>query len=83
MQEEYGRHQEILYSEYIAKYEKDYFTKILEGTATEVDMTSALEKLSAMLARHYGKAPVIIIDEYETPIQEGIQRIFMMKLLVL
>lgn len=76
LQEEYGRHQEILYSEYIAKYEKDYFTKILEGTATEVDMTSALEKLSAMLARHYGKAPVIIIDEYDTPIQEGYSKDF-------
>ena len=76
LQEEYGRHQEILYSECIAKYEKDYFTKILEGTATEVDMTSALEKLSAMLARHYGKAPVIIIDEYDTPIQEGYSKDF-------
>lgn len=76
LQEEYGRHQEILYSEYIAKYEKDYFTKILEGTATEVDMTSTLEKLSAMLARHYGKAPVIIIDEYDTPIQEGYSKDF-------
>lgn len=76
LQEEYGRHQEILYSEYIAKYEKDYFTKILEGTATEVDMTSALEKLSAMLARHYGNAPVIIIDEYDTPIQEGYSKDF-------
>lgn len=76
LQEEYGRHQEILYSECIAKYEKDYFIKILEGTATEVDMTSALEKLSAMLARHYGKAPVIIIDEYDTPIQEGYSKDF-------
>lgn len=76
LQEEYGRHQKILYSECIAKYEKDYFTKILEGTATEVDMTSALEKLSAMLARHYGKAPVIIIDEYDTPIQEGYSKDF-------
>ena len=39
-------------------------------------MTSALEKLSAMLARHYGKAPVIIIDEYDTPIQEGYSKDF-------
>lgn len=45
LQEEYGRHQEILYSECIAKYEKDYFIKILEGTATEVDMTSAIGKI--------------------------------------
>ena len=29
-----------------------------------------------MLAKHYGKAPVIIIDEYDTPIQEGYSKDF-------
>ena len=55
----------------IAKYEKEYFVRIVDGSATEVDLTSALENLSKMLTEHYGKAPVIIIDEYDTPIQEG------------
>ncbi len=31
----------------------------------------SLEKLSKMLATHYDQAPIIIIDEYDTPIQEG------------
>lgn len=29
-----------------------------------------------MLASHYDKAPVIIIDEYDTPIQEGYSKDF-------
>lgn len=29
-----------------------------------------------MLAVHYGKAPIIIIDEYDTPIQEGYSKDF-------
>lgn len=29
-----------------------------------------------MLAAHYGKAPIIIIDEYDTPIQEGYSKEF-------
>lgn len=76
LQEEYGRHQELLDSDRIAKYEKEYFTRIIEGTANEVDLTSALEKLSKMLNSHYGRAPIIIIDEYDTPIQEGYSKEF-------
>ena len=41
----------------------------MNGEASEVDLTASLEKLSQMLTKHYGKAPVIIIDEYDTPIQ--------------
>ena len=71
LQDEYGRHQELLNSSRLSQYEKDYFSKILDASANEVELTSALERLSKMLAIHYERAPIIIIDEYDTPIQEG------------
>lgn len=76
LQEEFGRHQEIAASERIAEYEKTYFAKIINGDASEVDLSASLAKLSQMLAKHYGKAPIIIIDEYDTPIQEGYSKDF-------
>ena len=76
LQEEYGRHQELLDSDKLSQYEKIYFAKILDSSANEVELTSALERLSKMLAVHYGKAPIIIIDEYDTPIQEGYSKDF-------
>ena len=76
LQEGYGRHQELLDSDKLSQYEKIYFTKILDSSANEVELTSALERLSKMLAAHYGKAPIIIIDEYDTPIQEGYSKDF-------
>ena len=76
LQEEYGRHQELANSDKLSEYEKEYFAKILDSTANEVALTSALEKLSKMLTTHYGKAPIIIIDEYDTPIQEGYSKDF-------
>ena len=76
LQEEYGRHQELIDSDKLSQYEKIYFTKILDSSANEVELTSALERLSKMLAVHYGKAPIIIIDEYDTPIQEGYSKDF-------
>ncbi len=76
LQAEFGRHQELLGSSKLAEFEKSYFSRILDGNATEVDLASALEKLSKMLTDHYGKAPIIIIDEYDTPIQEGYSKDF-------
>lgn len=71
LQEEYDRHHELEMSDKLSRYERDYFSKVLNGTANEVELSSSLEKLSKMLAVHYGTAPIIIIDEYDTPIQEG------------
>ena len=76
LQEEYGRHRELEQSDRLAEYEKEFFSKIISGTASEVELTFALEKLSKMLNSYYGKAPIIIIDEYDTPIQEGYSRDF-------
>ena len=71
LQEEFGRHAKILNGSQLADYEKEYFSKMLNGSASYMDLTVALEKLSKMLASYYGVAPIIIIDEYDTPIQEG------------
>jgi len=76
LQAEFGRHSELRESEKLANYEINYFSKILDGNANEVELTSSLENLSGMLFKHYGKAPIIIIDEYDTPIQEGYAKDF-------
>lgn len=76
LQEEYGRHQELLSSGKISDYEKAYFNKVLSATANEVELSFSLEKLSKMLATYYDQAPIIIIDEYDTPIQEGYSKDF-------
>lgn len=69
--QEYLRHQELQASERCNTYEKEYFKKIIARMATEEEMTHGLQMLSQMLDKHYGIAPIIIIDEYDTPIQQG------------
>lgn len=76
LQAEFGRHKELLGSNKIADYEKEFFSKILNGNANEVELSSSLENLSRMLDKCYDKAPIIIIDEYDTPIQEGYSKDF-------
>ena len=51
--------------------EKEYFNRILKGTADEVELTSSLYHLSDFLYRYYGKKAIILLDEYDTPMQEA------------
>lgn len=80
LQEEYDRHKEVVHGDQLASYEKEYFTRILNKTASEVELSAALEQLSKMLTKYYGTAPIIIIDEYDTPIQEGYSKDFYEKI---
>ena len=71
LRSEFNRHSYILNSDQISVYSKEYFRSVVSGTATEVALSSALGQLSQMLHEHHGIAPVIIIDEYDIPIQQG------------
>lgn len=68
---EYARHSELSESDKCDRLEKDYYRKVVTKKADEVDLSRALSALSRMLYKHYGEAAVIIIDEYDTPIQQG------------
>lgn len=68
---EFLRHEVLLTSDKCNEYEKDYFRKVVDGSISEVSMSRALSELSHMLKKHYNQSAVIIIDEYDTPIQQG------------
>jgi hypothetical protein len=69
---EFKRHEELLGSRKIS--DKEYYRKVVNGEAGRNDMEISLLMLSKMLHEHYGIAPIIIIDEYDTPIQQGYMR---------
>lgn len=71
LRNEVQRHSELLSSDRISSYDKKYLESILDGTANEIDVAMLFMNLSRMLDAHYNKAPIIIIDEYDTPIQQG------------
>lgn len=50
--------------------EKEYFRRISE-TMNEEDATMSLHYLSSFLHRYYGKKVIILLDEYDTPMQEA------------
>ena len=76
LQTEFARHSELADSDKLAPFERAYFDKVVNGNANEVELSSALENLSRMLYEQYQIKPIIIIDEYDTPIQEGYSKNF-------
>lgn len=74
LRNEFERHSELLASDKISAYDKQYLISVLRGEANENDVACAFLNLSRLLHIHYGVAPMIIIDEYDTPIQQGYVR---------
>ncbi|MEA3444773.1 MAG: AAA family ATPase, partial [Bacteroidota bacterium] len=69
--EAYKQHRYLVKSDILFVDEKDSFTEILTRKADEVDFAGSLELLSEYLQRYHNEKVVILIDEYDTPIQTG------------
>lgn len=68
---EFMRHNELEISSVLSSYEKEQYHRFASENINEVDCQMGLQLLSLLLHKHYDKECVIIIDEYDTPIQQG------------
>ena len=68
---EFMRHNELESSSVLSSYEKEQYHRFASEDINEVDCQMGLQLLSLLLHKHYDKECVIIIDEYDTPIQQG------------
>lgn len=68
---EFMRHNELESSSVLSSFEKEQYHRFASENINEVDCQMGLQLLSLLLHKHYDKECVIIIDEYDTPIQQG------------
>lgn len=68
---EFMRHNELETSSVLTAYEKEQYHLLAGDSGDEVDCQMGLQLLSLLLHKHYGRECIIIIDEYDTPIQQG------------
>ena len=66
----YEKNDFLLDGKYLSNAEKDYFDR-MKSDMSEFDAPMALHQLSDYLCRYYGKRAIIILDEYDTPMQEA------------
>ena len=68
---EMDRHYYLKTSDTLTDEDKAYFAKMLTGTDENIE--DSIRKLSQLLYKHHGKKAVIIIDEYDVPLDKAYQ----------
>lgn len=66
----YNKNQFLLESGLLTDEETAYFKRITTEM-DEIDATMALHRMSDFLSRYYRKKVIILLDEYDTPMQEA------------
>ena len=71
IKEEADRHYILQTSDFLTEQDKKLFEKILDGTEETIE--NSLKTLSRLLYKHYHQKAVIIIDEYDVPLDKAFQ----------
>ena len=66
----YNRHEFLMEGTFLNEKEKQFF-KDVRADMEDYIATSSLGALSEYLSRYYGKKVIILLDEYDTPMQEA------------
>ena len=66
----YARYSFLLSENIMEEGEKEFFRRVCVDM-DDVDATMAVHYLSKFLYRYYGKKVIILLDEYDTPMQEA------------
>ena len=66
----YNKHDYLLKSDLLNENEKEYYSSI-NLHMKEVEAVMAIHKMTDFLSRYYGKKVIILLDEYDTPMQEA------------
>ncbi len=68
---EYKRHIELKDSNILDSYEKETYRHLADKSASNEEMENSILYLCQMLERHHGIKPLLLIDEYDVPLQES------------
>lgn len=71
IREEFRRHKYVCESDTIDEDEKQKFLQIMEGRAQDGEYATALAFLSTCLKKYHGRNVVILIDEYDVPLENA------------
>jgi hypothetical protein len=80
---EYERHSNIGSSKKISVKDKKRLRRFLNGEALDSDFQSAIKFLSDCLFAHYGRQVVLLIDEYDVPLESAFTKNYYEKMISL
>jgi hypothetical protein len=70
----YEHNRYLLAGDLLSASEKQTYNLLLNQEATQANVESAIKQLSLYMTRKFKQTPILLIDEYDTPIQEAYLR---------
>ena len=70
MMELFYEHRNLLEGE-MAEGERNIFNKILSANITDIELINVLKMLSKIMYQYYNKPVILLIDEYDVPLQSA------------
>ncbi len=67
----YREHRYLLESDKLYEEEKEYIKDILWCREDEISLKNSIKELSRMLYEHFGKPVMLLLDEYDVPLQNA------------
>lgn len=61
-------------SQALNEQERNYVKKLLRGECNQSELELSLARLTNYLYKHHGKKPILLLDEYDVPIQHGFEQ---------
>ena len=71
VKDEYKRHKELLGHKNLDEEDNRYLDRLMNDALTDVELATSLYRLTQMLYIVHREKVIILIDEYDTPIQQG------------
>jgi hypothetical protein len=68
---EFSKHSFLLESDILNSMQKQKFQDVISCTASQASYENSIKDLSEYLAKYHNQNPIILIDEYDSPIQAG------------
>ena len=70
----YEHNRYLLAGDLLSASEKQTYNLLLDQEAAQANVESAIKQLSLYMTRKFKQTPILLIDEYDTPIQEAYLR---------
>ena len=70
---EFSRLQHLASSDKLASNEKRFVKRMVDGEYDDADIRDSLKMLCYLLEKHYGQKAILLIDEYDVPLDKAYQ----------
>lgn len=78
---EYDRHAYVLKGDALRENQKEQYTRIMDKMASRAEYATSLKFLSECLKKYHGRNVIILLDEYDVPLESAYFRGFYEKMI--